>query len=179
MRERRFLNLPNCEQKSLNIQFRKLFRAIDSLNGKKITNVNHVTISVFDHWLSFNESIELLSNIDSIAQAKYNEKLYNFVCLLTKGFECYLVRYKGLRKNIITFRKFTSNVARELTLQLKDYRDSDKHRFILVIPELNTIYCEGSDFTHEIFFGKGNQIKKINELLSIADLHTIEGACCK
>jgi len=64
-------------------------------------------------------------------------------------------------KNRNTYRKFTSVGSREKTLLPSDYRVSDKGRFKFVIPELEIVYFERYDFTHDLYFSDENILKTI------------------
>lgn len=174
MKHRRFVNLPLNTQKILRAQYKDAYEALEYMYDTGVLKgIEQVSVSVFDHWLSFDEAIAQLSDIDVSIQYEYNRKLHTFACLLSNSFECYLVKHKGRYSNNVTYRKFSSDKAREDTLWPLDYRVPTRHRFELIIPELDAIYYEDDDFTHHIYFAKGNKSHKFTELLKKSDLHLL------
>jgi len=174
LKQRRFISLPLNTQKALRAQYKDAYEALEHMYDTGILKgIEQVSVSVFDHWLSFDEAMAQLSGINASTQYEYNRKLHKFACLLSDSFECYLVKYKGRYSNKVTYRKFTSDKAREDTLWPQDYRVSERHRFKLIIPELDAIYYEGDNFTHQIYFANGNKSQQLTESLEKSGLHLL------
>ncbi|QUM88852.1 hypothetical protein HWV03_08600 [Moritella sp. 36] len=121
MKQRRYISLPLNTQKALKAQYKDAYEALEHMYDTGILKgIEQVSVSVFDHWLSFDEAMAQLSGIDASTQYEYNRKLHKFACLLSDSFECYLVKYKGRYSNKVTYREFTSDKAREDTLWPQD-----------------------------------------------------------
>ncbi len=106
---RKFKNLHKSKQLELN----SLFRELESLFECSESNeYEQLSISVFDHWLNRDEAIEEIDKVKIKIQKKHDSKIHKFCNLLTDQNEHYLIKLRGRNKDIITFREFTSNNAR-------------------------------------------------------------------
>lgn len=171
---RRFLNVSKEHQRSLTSQFQSSFDALDNWYDTGIlTGIELVSISIFDHWLSQDEARLHLGDVDEVTQFENNKKLHKFVCSLTSQFDSYLVKFKGRRHNRVSFRKFTSNSAREKTLTLQHSEAGNQCRFVLAIPELDALYFEGWDFTHHIYSPNKFEMSKIEPLFDVCKVHPL------
>ncbi|MGX9418199.1 hypothetical protein ACWU4D_12690 [Vibrio sp. WJH972] len=174
MKNRRFVNLPRQVQNELQDQYQIIYDALERMYDiGKLTNIKTRSISVFDHWLSFDEAMSILTEVTPSMQNEYNRRLHKFICSLSHSYECYLIVYKGRYSSKTIYRKFTSDSAREKTLLPQDYRACENERFKLVIPALGIMYFEGSDFTHRLYFSDESVLKVISEYLSEAEVHLI------
>ncbi|MBE7638340.1 hypothetical protein GUA87_15895 [Sneathiella sp. P13V-1] len=179
MLNRRFISVPKSQQKKLLSQFRGTFDAVDHWMGCHCSTIEQaglkslLSVSVFDHCLRGDEAIAMLANVDDLTQHDHNMKLHKFACLLTSKHESYLVKLKGQKHDKVSFKKFTSESAREHVLIPKDYRTRDWERFVLAIPSLNVLYYESCDFTHHFFSDKQLRLDELTPLLSACDLHAI------
>ena len=148
MNNRHFISLPRERQAQLKAQFPELRELAEegSANG-----VQHIAVSVFDHWLSVDEAIAEIDEVSLDSQRVNDAKLHAFTCGLASRSQCYLVKFKGRHHQHATFRAFTSDSARNRWLTPLPYNIGDKWRFQLVFPQLEMVYFEGSDFTHHIY----------------------------
>jgi hypothetical protein len=121
------------------------------LSYEGYSNYQHLSVTVYDHWLSEENAFLQLNNMPIEKQKIYDARLHSFVCNLTGNFESYLVKRVGRHKKNITFRAFTSRMAREDALRPQPYLVGDRNRFTFVIPHLKLIYIESCDFTHHVY----------------------------
>ena len=168
---RSFVNLSKSETLHLNNQFPEI---LDLVNLEQVDGYSHYSISVFDHWLSSEEAKTEIDQISSSSEESHNLNLYEFIVKLSGKTTTYLVKRIGKRKSNLTFRKFLSNAGIEKTLRLKHHLVSDSYRFILLFPELETIYFEGCDFTHHFYSKKNSKNDLIETLVKINKLHILK-----
>jgi len=143
-----------------------LFRDLDKvLNLEKSTFYRDVSLSCFDHWLSEEESLKLLTNASKIDHRKRINQQYNFIKMLINRFDVYKYHYSKTRKNFC-FIKFYSND--DLLRNLFIY---ENELFYLVIPQIKTILISGFDYTNhfyyqdkKLFFDKMTLLVKMNKL---------------
>jgi len=167
---RRFVALLKEEQDRLAEQFATLPQLIAA---EDVDNYQHQAVSVFDHFLSAEEAKIQLEDVDNADAASHNESLHKFACNLSARNDCYLVKLKGRHKGRLTFRAFTSAVAKERSLVPKPYMVSDYFRFVLVFPSLDLVYLEGSDFTHHLYFKSAESLEQVVEAASHANIHLL------
>ncbi|MCJ8351943.1 hypothetical protein [Moritella sp.] len=69
MKQRRFISLPLNTQKALQAQYKDAYGALEHMYDTGILEgIEQVSVSVFDHWLSFDEAIDQRSGIDDLTQ---------------------------------------------------------------------------------------------------------------
>ena len=154
---RSFVNLSKPETLRLNNQFPEI---LDLVRLEQVDAYNHYSVSVFDHWLSPEEAKIEIDQISFKKIESHNEKLFKLVTGLAGQTDTYLIKFLGRKKSQITFRKFLSQKGLDRSVKPKNHLISDSFRFILLLPELETAYFEGSDFTHH-FYTKNNNGKEV------------------
>ncbi|MEH6472815.1 MAG: hypothetical protein V7752_16365 [Halopseudomonas sp.] len=170
MNNRKFVSLSKLDQKRLANDFGELRQWVDS---GELESYGQLSISVFDHWLSANEARAELGGISENRQRSHNKKLHSFVSELTSQTECYLVKFTGRRRENMTFRKFTSATARNQFLTPAPFDISNRWRFTLVFPELEAIYFERCDFTHDVFFREHGKLRKLEKAAQDAGVYAL------
>lgn len=103
---RNFINLCNTRQSELTKQFPSLLTLVCV---EETTEYGYVAVSVFDHWLSQEEAVELLDNVSKDEQTRRNRLLYCFSKKLASTTEVINVKFRGKGiKSYPLFRGFTS-----------------------------------------------------------------------
>ena len=163
MNNRKFKNLSKSKQEDLG----KLFPDIQSLfECKESENYTHLSISVFDHWLSREEAINEIDNVSIKKEDAHDEKLYLFCNALIKLTKCYLIKFRGIKKDKITYKEFITKSEYNEHLKPKPYNTGGINwRFILVLPETEAVYFEDCDFTHHLYYRDDNNITEIYNLI--------------
>ena len=169
---RKFINISKLGNAELTSKFPCLGKLIEG--EENITEYEQHSVSVFDHWLSSKECVQLIDNLTPKEITVNDEKLHKFAVDLTKQTEAYLVKCRGRKKGEITFRKFTSNESLITHLKPKNHLASNSNRFILALPELKSIYFENWDFTHHIFTVKNTDLSLLKSIASVNGLHILQ-----
>jgi len=167
---RRFKNVKTEKKIQLDKEFSNILKTYgDDTSGK----YECLTISVFDHCLSLEEAIEQIDNVSKNDEKSHDNKLFEFCKKFTLNEECYLVKLKGMDKSKVTYREFTSTTARNETLRPQSYLASNVYRFVLVLPELESVYFEGWDFTHHLYYKNEEKLKHFMRIMKENDLYII------
>ena len=146
---RRFRNVGHVDQKRLASQFYWLGHVARQEPGI-VANV--VSVSVFDHWLSEQESLELLSDVSVEEQSARNKAHASFCTLVAESTIVLSFVLRGRKANRIVFREFTSNTGLVTYFTPSLNGQSVQGRFWFVLPEWNCVYCEGYDDTNHFFY---------------------------
>ena len=135
------------------IELGEQFRWLPSLNkNEKRPDVQVISVSVFDHWLSREDACELLENIPIEEQMRRNGLLDAFCKTMISNTEVLSFAMRGRSKDQAVFRTFKSKEV------LADYCKQNggklfKHRdFHVVLPELDCAFYESWDDTYHFFF---------------------------
>ncbi len=169
---RNFRNVPLSRQKSLAEAFPELLSLYDFI---EVADYKKVSISVFDHWLSQDEAIKNIDNVSTIQAAKNNDLLHKFTISLTQSTEAYLVKFRGRNSDKkVIFKEFTSQKALVNILTPEYHFSGDRYRFILVLPQLNIVYFEGSDFTHQVYYKREKDMEFVSVLAKESGLSIIK-----
>ncbi|MBE9399690.1 hypothetical protein IOQ59_20695 [Pontibacterium sp. N1Y112] len=168
---RKFRRLSETESSSLNA----LFPCINELYAKEdLCGYKHLSISVFDHWLSQKEAIEEIDNVSSEKEDSNDRKLYDFCCALASKNECYLIKLLGRKKDVVTFREFSSQESRQKCLEPMAYNYGSHGRFVLVFPKMELIYFEDWDFTHHIYYKDPDKLEGLREQVDKYEIYILE-----
>ena len=168
---RNFKNVQKTKQKELEKTFPEILKLYSDENSETYKKLN---VCVFDHWLSTDEAIKEIDKISNKKEKEHNKKLHSFCVSLAKSTECYLVKLLGKRKEKTAFKEFTSEDGLKNTLVPEHHFVSDMFRFVLALPELNAIYFEGSDFTHQLYYKDEAKIQSIHKLATEHGLHILK-----
>jgi hypothetical protein len=146
---RRLINVPRNRQAELGAQFTWLHGVhADETRG----DVQMISVSVFDHWLSREDACKLLEDVPIDEQKRRDGLLGNFCTKMISNTEVLSFVMRGRKKDQPVFRTFKSKEV------LADYCKpsggrSFKHRdFHVVLPELGCAFYESWDDTYHFFF---------------------------
>lgn len=146
---RRLMNVSRTRQRELAAQFSWLHSVHEN---EKREDVQVLSVSVFDHWLSRDEACNLLENISDDEQERRNALLENFCAKVTGSTEVLSFFMRGRKKDKSIFREFKSKEI------LANYCKPNggkflKHRhFYVVLPEWRCAFYESWDDTYHFFF---------------------------
>lgn len=163
---RKFLNIDQSKQIGLEGEFPNLF---DLVNAEQPENYEFLAVSVFDHWLSHEESLEYLHLTAYEEQLRRNSNFNSFNNLVIQNTEVVSFRFKGRKKRQPSFRKFTSDNSKALYLN-----HTDMGIYKVVLPEIKAVYLEGYDDTNYFFLRDLNYRPIIEEWASKAGLYCLE-----
>lgn len=146
---RRLVKVSKTRQSELNAQFKWL----QSVHEKqKNEEVKILSVSIFDHWLSWDDASKLLGNVPTEEQARRDGLLAGFCEKMTANTEVLSFVMRGTKKDRPIFRSFKSEAL------LSNYCKPNggkwlKHRdFRVVLPEFGCAFYESWDDTYHFFF---------------------------
>ncbi len=157
--------MSKAEHEVLSAQFSALVSELESHEAR--------AVSVFDHWLTEREALRELDDVSGPVQQERDARLHQFALELTAQFNGFLVKFVGRYKQRITFRKFANDQGRVKSVKPLPYKYGDTHRFIVVLPDLDAVYVEGSDFTHHIFGQENNYLNAVQQVAQGTGLHVL------
>ncbi|MBB5210264.1 hypothetical protein [Microbulbifer hydrolyticus] len=129
---------------------------------------NQTSVSIFDHWLSEEEAIKLLVNVPSEEQHRRDDAFKRFNYFLVESTECYKFTLKGMRKERIQLKRFTS---KESAL---DCINPDTWPFFwVIIPEYKVVYGQGYDDTAYFWHISDTIPKPLEALVNKRGLHVL------
>ena len=165
---RNLINLGKQKQVELKQQFpsiRKLF------NISEQSDYSHLAISVFDHTLTPEEVKLEINDNGSSYNLKYDKKLYYFCVALSESTTVNPVKLIGRYKTKVLFRSFTASKNAKKYLEPKPYHHHDLKRFVLALPIYDSIYFEGCDYTHHLYYKSFEKLDPVLELVKLHGLH--------
>lgn len=161
---RRMKNLPQNEQRELREIFGNI-ESVDTLQEEIDCKVS--AISVFDHWLSPDESSVLLQRLVAKEQLERDEKHFCLVKKMVERWDCLTYRRRGrAHKSYYVFKRFCDGSEALKYASPEKSRRSSLHHFKLVLPEIRAIYIQGFDDTNFLYHHGG---KVIAELIGMAE----------
>jgi hypothetical protein len=149
MSGKRVLNVPKARQEALARQFPWLM-GVD-LNAKR-DEVQLLSVSVFDHWLSEEEGSAQLENVPAQEQARRDALLAGFCARVTEATEVLSFVQRGRQDRRILFRSFASAAARSAYCRPNGGKTLGHAHFHVVLPELDCAFYESWDDTYHFFF---------------------------
>jgi hypothetical protein len=152
---RNIIGVEKKQQISLETQFPKLLSLVE---GEQPEEYIYLAVSLFDHWLNDEESMEHLHMTERKEQERRNHMFDHFNKLIIESTEVLTFRFKGRNKITPSFKKFTS-----LSAKYNSMVHSDMGEYKVVLPEFGAAYFEGYDDTN-IFFLSDLSLKSIIEL---------------
>ncbi len=105
MSNRRIVNVPKARQRDLAAQLPWLME-VD--NNARPENVQILSVSVFDHWLSHEEACEKLENVPAAEQRRRDMLLADFCSRMFASTEVMSFAQRGRQCRRIIFRRFLS-----------------------------------------------------------------------
>ncbi len=164
---RKLLNLPRARQFELNKQFSWL-RSLHI--GEPENDVQTISVSVFDHWLTRNEAGQMLENVTPAEHTRRNALHKDFCSKLVTETEVLNFVLSGRNYDKVLFRKFTSQKALSEYCTPNGGSSLDRGRFHVchrhfnvAIPQLECVFYEGWDYTNHSHFTNEHCLKAISE----------------
>lgn len=165
--------LSSSEQKIVEASFPKIRSAIFDYDDYK-DHYQMKFLSVFDHWLSEDEALELLPNGD-INCPNYLERQKKFL-------DFFVTLYK--KTQVLTFKPLglvkspeKINYCFKKLLAEQDLVDMfNRHYFFppLIIPEMEIIVVSNFDFTHVIYYRNESKFQEFKKLAEGSSLHLLD-----
>lgn len=153
MSKRRIVNLPKFRQRDLANQFPWL---IEVDHNDRPEDVQVLSVSVFDHWLSREEACEKLENVQADEQARRNALLADFCSRVIATTEVVSFAQRGRQSRRIIFRRFLSKDVISEYCRPHGGRIFGHRHFRVVLPELRCAFYEGWDDTYHFFFTRSD-----------------------
>ncbi|MDO6679498.1 hypothetical protein [Shewanella sp. 4_MG-2023] len=163
---RKFLNVSKQRQKELEEQFPNL---IDLVQVNKTKEYTFLAVSIFDHWLTHEESMELLADLDASEIERRTSIFDKFNQLLLEKTEVLTFRFRGLKGDKLKFKSFVTEQA-----QSSYIRQTDMGMYKTVLPDFKAVYFEGYDDTN-VFYLQDLSVKSfIESCATKVGLHCLE-----
>lgn len=163
---RKFINVNKQRQKVLEVQFPKLINLAQVNETKEYT---YLAISIFDHWLTQEESKELLGELDTNEIERRSLIFDKFNQLLSQKTEILTFRFGGKNGDKPKFKSFSSPEAQSCY-----FRQTDTGMYQAILPALKAVYFEGYDDTN-VFYLRDLAVKSfIESCANEVGLHCLE-----
>ena len=152
---RNIIGVEKKRQIALEDQFPNLLSLVQ---GEPPEEYIYLAVSVFDHWLNYEESMELLNMPEREEIERRCHMFDSFNKLLIENTNIYTFRFKGRKKTSPLFKRFTSQSSKYNYLKQKDMGE-----YKVVLPDFGAAYFEGYDDTN-IFYLTDLSIKPTIEM---------------
>lgn len=149
MSNRRIVNVPKARQRDLTAQFPWLM-GVDF--NEQRADVQILSVSVFDRWLSREEACEKLENVPPDEQARRDALLADFCSRMIAATEVLSFALRGRQRRRIIFRRFRSDEAISEYCKPGGGRVFGHRHFRVILPELGCAFYESWDDTYHFFF---------------------------
>jgi hypothetical protein len=149
MSNRRIVNVLKNSQRDLASQFHWLMDV--DLNEQR-ADVQILSISVFDHWLSREEACEKLENVPADEQARRDAWFFNFCSRMNAGTDVLSFVQRGRQFRHILFRRFVSKEALSEYCRPGGGKTFGHRHFHVVLPEHGCAFYESWNDTYHFFF---------------------------
>jgi len=170
MQKRRLHNLPPSRQSELRRQYPWL-RAVHV--DERRVDVKTLSITVFDHWLSREESCELLEGVSPEGQALRDARHAKFCALLVAGTRVLSFAFRRRAGDRLVFREFTSQTALSKYCTPNGGRTLGHRNFYVALPELGCVLYESWDDTHHFYFTDPVAMNPLHEWAQQSGLHLL------
>lgn len=158
--KRRLLNLPEKRQAELRLQFPWLK---DVHRRERPAEVQVLSVSIFDHWLTPEEDCDLLHDVSPTEQSRRDTLHANFCNLLVTNTSVLSFVFRGQKRDKLVFRRFASSVALSKYCTPHGAKTLRHREFCVALPELDCVFYEGWDDTSHFFFTKPTAVDVISE----------------
>lgn len=170
MHKRRLLNLPKNRQDELRLQFPWLKEVHEA---ERPTEVQVLSVTVFDHWLTREEACHLLENVSPAEQARRDALHAKFCALLVAGSTALSFVFRRRHKDRLVFREFRSVEALSKYCSPHGGGTLGHREFHLALPELDCVFYESWDDTNHFFFTKPTAVSAISEWAKQSGLYIL------
>ncbi|MGK5023391.1 hypothetical protein [Janthinobacterium sp. RB2R34] len=116
------------------------------------TDVQILSVSVFDHWLSRDEACEKLENVPVDEQARRDALLADFCSQMIAGTDVLSFVQRGRQFRHILFRRFVSKAALSEYCRPGGGKVLGHRDFHVVLPEHGCVLYGSWDDTYHFFF---------------------------
>lgn len=140
---RNIIGVEKKQQRVLETQFPKLLSLV---KGELAEGYIYLAVSVFDHWLNYEESMELLNMPKQEEIDRRCHMFDNFNKLIIENTNIYTFRFKGRKKALPSFKSFTSQISKYNYM-----KQNDMGEYKVLLPDFGAAYFEGYDDTN-IFY---------------------------
>lgn len=149
MSNRRIVNVPKIRQRHLASQFPWLMDV--DLNERRV-DVQMLSVSVFDHWLSREEACEKLANVPPHEKVRRDALLADFCSRMIAATEVISFAQRGRQCRRIIFRRLLSKAVAAEYCRPHGGRVFGRSHFRVVLPEFQCALYEGWDDTYHFYF---------------------------
>ncbi|MDT0357006.1 hypothetical protein RJO15_14590 [Herbaspirillum huttiense F1] len=149
MSNRRLLNVPRHRQQELAARFAWLPRVHEN---KKDPQVQVISVSVFDHWLSPEEACKLLEAVPPDERKRRDALMDGFCKRMIAETEVLSYVLRGRKKDRLVFRTFNSRDALTAYCRPNGGSSLGHREWHVVLPELACAFLESWDDTCHFFF---------------------------
>lgn len=172
---RRLLNLPDLRQAELRLQYPWL-RAVAWDEDERPRRLKHLSVTVFDHWLTRDEANELLENVPPEEQRIRTARQAKFCALLVARTPVLSFAFRRRAHDRTIFREFTSSEALSKYCTPNGGKTLRHRHFHVVLPELSCAFFEGWDDTHHFYFDSTTSIDLIHQWAEQCGLYLLENS---
>jgi len=165
-----FRNLRPPRQKELERQFPWLHRIHEF---EQVPLVRHLSISVFDHWLSHEEAEKQLDGISREEQLRRDTQQFEFCQRLVEQAELVHFKFRGRGQDKPRFRSFTSRSAAIDYFCPRTLGGSRRRKFQVLLPAYGAVFYEGYDDTSHLYFTEEQGVEPFCHLVREAGLHVL------
>lgn len=149
MSHRRLLNVPRHRQQELAARFAWLPRVHENEKGPE---VQVISVSVFDHWLSPEEACQLLEAVSPDERKRRDTLMESFCKRMIAETEVLSYVLRGRKKDRFVFRTFNSRDALTAYCRPNGGSSLGHREWHVVLPELACAFLESWDDTCHFFF---------------------------
>lgn len=153
MSNRRIVNFSKTSQSELAHQFHWL---MDVDLSEQRAEIQILSVSVFDHWLSREEACEKLENVPANEQARRNALLADFCSRMIAETGVLSFVQRGRQFRHILFRRFVSKEELSKYCRPGGGKVLRHRHFHVVLPEHGCVFYESWDDTYHFFFKCSN-----------------------
>ena len=168
------LNISETELKTIKQSlpdYRKIIEEDESFTDIGI--YKKLFISVFDHWLTYDEAEKLIFIDDNINELKNRrDKFEKVVEELYKRTDIYLWKYKRHYRIFLKKPSTYNDLLRKC--DFKNLWSQSGRRYSLILPEFSAIYNEEWDWTNIIWYTNEEKIEPIFEIANKVGLHILK-----
>lgn len=131
-----------------------------------------IAVSVFEHWLGEKEASKFFDVSKDVQSDRYQRHL-NLCNVIFRETAVYGVRYRSCRKvNQCRYRQFAGKYS-FMSIVSNNINDGDSC-FILFLPDLEAIYCQGFDDTNYLYYQNKDKLDQFKNWVKESRLHILE-----
>lgn len=164
---RRLLNVSNDRQQEL----ASIYPWLHSVDEGEEKNVQMLSVSVFDHWLTREQACVWLENTPPKEQLRRDALHAAFCNRIAHETEVLSFVFRRRQRNRLVFRKFTSNVPLLAYCTPHGGKTLNHRRFHVVLPDLHCAYYESRDDTNHFYFTEPALTHSVVEWANECGLH--------